>query len=82
MTVEILARAGVRASELCDMRIGHRRLHDPEGARFRLPDSKAETGIREVRMSPDLVEAMVEHLDRLRRSGLPVQVARSLQPPT
>lgn len=32
--VEILGRGGPRASELCDMRIGHLRLHDPDGARF------------------------------------------------
>jgi hypothetical protein len=41
------------------------------GARLRIPDSKTEAGIREVQVSPDLVEAIVEHLDRLRRSGVP-----------
>ncbi|MEA2298281.1 MAG: hypothetical protein QOF77_1217, partial [Solirubrobacteraceae bacterium] len=69
--IEILARSGVRASELCDMRLRDIRLHDPDGARFRIPDSKTEAGIREVQMSPDLVETFVEHLDRLRRAGLP-----------
>jgi integrase len=69
--VEILGRSGVRVGELCEMRIGHMRLHDPAGARFRIPDAKTETGVREVQMSPDLVEAVVEHLDTLRRSGLP-----------
>ncbi len=68
---EILGRSGPRVSELCDLRIGHVRLHDRDGARFRIPDSKTETGVREVQMSPDLVEAVVEHLDRLRRAGLP-----------
>ncbi len=68
---EILGRSGVRASELCDLRIGHMRLHDPAGARFRIPDAKTETGIREVQMSPDLVEAIIEHIDRLRRIGAP-----------
>jgi integrase len=71
VTVEILGRAGVRVSELCDMRIGHVRLHDPNGARFRIPDAKTESGIREVQMSPDLLEAIIEHLDRLRRIGAP-----------
>jgi integrase len=52
---------------LDEMRIGHLRLHDPDGARFRIPDAKTDTGIREVQMSPDLVEAVIEHLDRLRR---------------
>jgi hypothetical protein len=56
---------------LCDMKIGHVRLHDPDGARFQIPDSKTETGIREVQMSPDLAAAVVEHLDRLRRIGVP-----------
>jgi DNA-binding transcriptional ArsR family regulator len=66
---EILGRSGVRASELCDLKIGQVRIHDPHGARFRIPDSKTETGVREVQMSPDLVEAVVEHLDRLRQIG-------------
>lgn len=66
---EILGRTGVRASELCAMRVGHVRLHDPDGARFRIPDSKTETGIREVQMTPALVEAVVDHLDRLQRAG-------------
>jgi integrase len=71
VVVEILGRGGPRASELCDMKIGHVRVHDPDGARFHIPDSKTETGIREVQMSPDLVEAIVEHIDRLRRIGAP-----------
>jgi Phage integrase family len=68
---EVLGRTGVRVSELCDLKIGQVRLHDPEGARFRIPDSKTETGIREVHMTPDLIEPVIEHLDRLRRIGAP-----------
>ena len=30
----------VRASELCDLRIGQVRLHDPGGARFRIPERR------------------------------------------
>ena len=71
VVVEVLGRSGVRASELCDIKIGHLRLHDPAGARFQIPDAKTESGIREVQMSLDLVEAIVEHLDRLRRIGAP-----------
>jgi integrase len=67
--IEILGRSGVRASELCDLRIRDVRLHDHAGARFRIRDSKTDAGIREVQMTPDLVEAFVEHLDRLRRRG-------------
>jgi integrase len=72
VVVEILGRGGPRASELCDTKIGHVRLHDPDGgARFQIPDAKTETGIREVQMSPDLAETVVEHIDRLRRIGAP-----------
>ncbi len=67
--VEILGRSGVRATELCDIRIGHVRLHDPDGARFRIPDAKTQAGIREVQMTPDLAETVIEHIDRLRRAG-------------
>jgi integrase len=69
--VEILGYGGPRASELCAIKIGHVRLHDPNGARFQIPDSKTETGIREVQISPDLVQTIAEHLDRLRRTGAP-----------
>ena len=64
-----LTRSGIRASELCDLRVGEVRLHDPDGARFRIPDAKTEAGVREVQMSPELVEEFVSHFDRLRRAG-------------
>jgi integrase len=70
--IEILARGGVRASELCDLRWRDVRLHDRDGARFHVRTSKTDAGVREVQMTPDLVEALVEHLDRLRRAGQPV----------
>ncbi len=35
-----LARSGIRASELCDLRVGEVRLHDPEGAR--VPDPRRQ----------------------------------------
>ena len=69
--VEILSRSGVRVSELCDLRIGQLRVHDPTGARFYIADSKTETGVREVQMSPDLVEAVHIHIERLRKVGAP-----------
>jgi integrase len=69
--VEILARSGVRASELCDLRLRDVRLHGPDGARFHIRDAKTDAGVREVQMTPDLVEAFVEHLERLRRAGFP-----------
>lgn len=68
---ELLARAGLRANELCDLKIGQVRLHDPEGARLRILDSKTEAGVRIVEITPELAEVIVEHLDRLRRAGMP-----------
>jgi integrase len=54
--ITTLGQSGVRVSELCDMRIGHLRLHDPDRTRFHIPDAKTHAGIREVHMSPDLAE--------------------------
>lgn len=64
-----LGHSGVRVSELCALKIGELRLHDPERARFLVADAKTETGIREVEMSPELVEVILAHIDRLRRYG-------------
>ncbi|HXB65633.1 MAG TPA: tyrosine-type recombinase/integrase, partial [Solirubrobacteraceae bacterium] len=64
-----LGRAGLRVSELCDIKIGQLVLHGVEGSRLDIPDAKTETGIRKVEMSDDLVEAIAEHIDRLRRAG-------------
>jgi len=69
--VATLAYSGLRVSELCDMHIRHLRLHDPAGARFHVPDAKTEAGVREVQLSPELVDHLVTHLDRLRRAALP-----------
>lgn len=69
--LKTLGYSGVRVSELCDLLIREVRVHDPAGARFHIPDSKTPTGVRAVEMSPDLAEAFVEHLDRLRRAGHP-----------
>jgi hypothetical protein len=45
--VSTLGYSGVRVSELCALKIGELRLHDPERARFLVTDAKTETGIRE-----------------------------------
>jgi integrase len=68
---EALGRAGLRVSELCDLKIGRVRLHDPDGSRLRIEDAKTEAGERIVELTPDLAEAIVEHIDRLRRAGMP-----------
>ncbi|HET7510824.1 MAG TPA: tyrosine-type recombinase/integrase [Solirubrobacterales bacterium] len=68
---ELLGRAGLRVSELCDLKIGAVRLHDSEGAHLRILDAKTEAGERVVLVSPDLAEVVIEHIDRLRRAGMP-----------
>ena len=69
--VATLGYSGVRVSELCDLRIGDIRLHERDGARLHIADAKTEAGIRDVQLSPDLVEELVAHLDALRRVGQP-----------
>ncbi len=67
--VRTLGRAGVRNGELCSIQIGHARLHDVNNARLDIPDSKTETGIRVLELSPELAEALIEHIGRLARAG-------------
>lgn len=70
---EILGRAGLRASGLCDLKIGQVRLHGPNGARLRIEEAKTDAGERIVELTPDLAEAIVEHIDRLRQAGMPTR---------
>jgi integrase len=70
--VATLGGSGVRVTELCNIRIRDLRLHAASGAHFRIPDAKTEAGIREVQVSPDLLEEIVAHVDALRRVGLPI----------
>ena len=78
--VTTLGGSGVRVSELCDMRIRDLRLHAASGAHFLIPDAKTEAGVREVQVSPDLLEEIVAHIDRLQRSGLPTNPDAHLFP--
>jgi integrase len=64
-----LGRSGVRVSELCAIEIGQLVLRGVEGSRFDIPDSKTDTGIREVEMTGELVQEIEAHIDRLRRAG-------------
>ena len=52
------------------MRIRDLRLHAASGAHFRIPDAKTDAGVRAVQMSPDLLEELVAHVDRLGRADL------------
>jgi integrase len=65
-----LGRSGVRNGELSDIRIGSLRVHDLTNARLDIPDSKTETGIRVVEISPYLAEVLVAHIERLRKAGM------------
>ena len=67
--VATLGGSGVRVSELCDIRIRDLRLHAATGAHFRIPDAKSDAGIREVQVSPDLVDELAVHLDHIRKAG-------------
>ena len=78
--VATLGGSGVRVSEFCDIRIRDLRLHAASGAHFRIPDAKTEAGVREVQVSPDLLEEIVAHVDRLRRGGLPTDPDAHLFP--
>ena len=44
------------------------------------PDAKSHVGVREVQLSPGLVEELVAHVDRLRRAGLPTHPGAYLFP--
>jgi hypothetical protein len=56
-------------AELYAAYTGHLRLHDLHNARVDIPDSKTETGIRIVEISPYLAEVLIEHIDRLSKAG-------------
>ena len=71
VTCELLGRAGLRVSEVCDLKIGRVRLHDGAGVRLRIVDAKTPAGERVVEGTPELAEVIARHLDRLRRAGLP-----------
>jgi integrase len=78
--VATLGGSGVRASELCDIRIRDLRLHAASGAHFRIPDAKTEAGIRDVQVSSDLLDEIVGHIDRLGRAGQPTDPDAHLFP--
>lgn len=77
---ELLGRAGLRVSEVCDLKIGKVRLHDAEGARLRIVDAKTEAGERVVEITPEQAEIIIEHIDRLRRAGMPTGAEDYLVP--
>ena len=75
-----MSSGGQGSSPRLLIRIRDLRLHAASGAHFRIPDAKTEAGIREVQVSPDLLEEIVAHVDRLRRAGQPTDVDAYLFP--
>jgi integrase len=64
----VLGYAGPRISEALDLTEGAVRLHDPNGSRLWIPDSKTETGIRHVEITPALREELLAYrAEKIRR---------------
>jgi len=75
----MLARAGLRVSELCDLRLRDVRLQPREAAHCRIVDAKA-AGIREVQLTPDLADRLARHMARLHAAGRPTGPDAYLSP--
>jgi integrase len=70
--VEMLSRAGLRVSELCDLRLRDVRLQPLAAAHCRIVDAKTAAGIREVQLTPDLADRLTRHVGRLHAAGRPI----------
>jgi integrase len=70
--VEMLSRAGLRVSELCDLRLRDVRLQPRAAAHCRIVDAKTAAGIREVQLTPDLADRLTRHVGRLHAAGRPI----------
>jgi integrase len=70
----VLGYAGPRISEALDLHEGDLRLHDPEGSRLWIPDSKTDTGIRHVEISPALRDELLAYRAEKIRRGYPTTV--------
>lgn len=79
---ELLGRAGLRAAEVCELKIADIRLQSSGDPLLRVRDAKTPAGVRDVLMSPDLVDAVVEHLHLLREARLPTAPEAYLVPST
>jgi hypothetical protein len=68
----ILGYAGPRISEALDLYERDVRLHDPNGSRLWIPDSKTETGIRHVEITPALRDELLAYRAEKLQHGYPV----------
>ncbi|MGO9763375.1 MAG: tyrosine-type recombinase/integrase [Solirubrobacteraceae bacterium] len=69
--VAVLGYAGPRISETLDLLERDVRLHDPDGSRLWIPDSKTETGIRHVEITPALRDELLAYRAEKLRRGYP-----------
>lgn len=67
----VLGYAGPRISEALDLTEREVRLHDPNSSRLWIPDSKTETGIRHVEITPALRDELLAHRAEKIRRGYP-----------
>jgi integrase len=67
----VLGYAGPRISEALALTEGEVRLHDPNGSRLWIPDSKTETGIRHVEITPALRDELLAYRAEKIRRGYP-----------
>ena len=71
-----LGYAGTRISEALDLRERDVRLHDPAASRLWVADSKTDTGVRHVEVTPKLRDIMLAHRAQKLRCGYPVEPER------
>ncbi len=67
----VLGYAGPRISEALDLKERDVRLHDPAASRLWIADSKTETGIRHVEVTPKLRDILLNHRAEKIRRGYP-----------
>ncbi len=68
----VLGYAGPRISEALALLERDVRLHDPKGSRLWIPDSKTETGIRHVEITPALRDELLAYRAEKTRRGYPM----------
>jgi integrase len=71
-----LGYAGPRISEALDLLERDVRLHDPSASRLWVSDSKTDTGVRHVEVTPKLRDILLAHRAQKIRCGYPVEPER------
>ena len=66
--VATLGGAGLRASELCDVRLRDLRVHDAAGSRLGSSTPRPRRASAKCKSAPTSQEELVAHIDRLRRA--------------